>query len=104
MQHVIDYVVFAVAAVVGQELYTTAGKERKQIVDAIIHKLKDLQKCRNVEVNGQNIRLTSSQTHKIAHAYSVANQDGGAEVGNWVDPVAERKKVKNALNRQRYVI
>ena len=99
LQKIIDYVVYAAAAVVGQELYTHAGREHTRIIDSIVHRLQDLQSCRSVEIDGHHIYLSPAHKSKIEHAYSVAKQD--AEVGGWVDPVAAQAKVKNALSRQR---
>jgi hypothetical protein len=99
LQHIVDYVVYAAAAVVGQELYTHAGPEHTRIIDGIIHRLQDLQACRSVEIEGYTIYLSPTHKSKIEHAYSVAKQD--TEVGSWVDPAAAKAKVKNALSKQR---
>ena len=87
---ILDFVIGSIAGIVGQELYVKACPERDEIITDARRTLKNIAKCRKVNVCGHEIQLTESQISKCEFAWNIT-QNGG-DVGAWVDPTLHRSK------------
>jgi len=84
-QGIIDFIVCTLAAIVGQELYTSVGEERGPLIKAIDDVLSQMAKITQVKIAGSTIiKLTGSQKNKLKFAYSMLKE--GGDIGSWVDP------------------